>query len=147
MTITVPAAGQEPCLVFATCDYCVTEDRGCVNITKKYDTNATAVQEFTNYGSFLEYRCSLGKQFKQNPEINYVVIFVVAGHGMNERGQQIMLINEFNPKTNWYKMFNLEQFIRTFAESYQNTYTMTFPPTSMQRNTFSNIYVDAVISG
>ena len=67
MTITVPAAGQEPCLVFATCDYCVTEDRGCVNITKKYDTNATAMQEFTNYGSFLEYRCSLGKQFKQSP--------------------------------------------------------------------------------
>ena len=65
MTITVPAADQEPCLVFATCDYCVTEDRGCLNVTKEYDTNSTAMQEFTKYGSFLEYRCSLGKQFKQ----------------------------------------------------------------------------------
>ena len=36
------------------------------------------------------------------------------------------MINEFNPKTKWYKMFNLEQFVRTFAESYMNTYTMAF---------------------
>ena len=56
MTITAPAADQEPCLVFATCDYCVAEEAGCANVTKVYDTNATAMQEFTNYGSSLEYR-------------------------------------------------------------------------------------------
>ena len=68
MTITAPAADQEPCLVFATCDYCVAEEGGCANVTKVYDTNATAMQEFTNYGSSLEYRCSLGKQFRQSPQ-------------------------------------------------------------------------------
>ena len=67
MTVTVPAADQEPCLVFTTCDYCVTADRGCANVTKEYETNATAMQEFTKYGSELEYRCSLGKEFRQSP--------------------------------------------------------------------------------
>ena len=67
MTITVPAADNEPCLVFATCDYCLAAGGGCANITKEYETNATAMQDFTKYGSFLEYRCSLGKQFKRTP--------------------------------------------------------------------------------
>ena len=39
-----------------------------VYVPKVYDTNATAMQEFTNYGSSLEYRCSLGKQFRQSPQ-------------------------------------------------------------------------------
>ena len=55
-----------------------------------------------------------------------MLVFVVAGHGMNESGMQTLLINEFNPKTNWYKMWNLEKFIRTFAEMYPNTYSMAF---------------------
>ena len=64
MTVTAPAAGQEPCLVFAACDYCAAEGGGCARIAKEYRRNATAVQEFNKHASALEYRCSLGKQFQ-----------------------------------------------------------------------------------
>lgn len=56
MTITAPAAGQEPCLVFATCDYCTAEGGGCARIAREYGRNATAVQEFKKHASTLEYR-------------------------------------------------------------------------------------------
>ena len=68
----------------------------------------------------------LYKRFRKNKDTNYVLIFVVAGHGMNADGMQVLPLNEFDPNSNWYKMWNLERFIRTFAENCPNTHTMAF---------------------
>ena len=45
---------------------------------------------------------------------------------MNVNGQHALLINEFDETTNWYKMWELEDFIRTIAADHPNTYSMAF---------------------
>ena len=45
---------------------------------------------------------------------------------MNVEGQQVLLLNEYDPRTSYYKFWNIEKHIRTIAESYQNTHTMAF---------------------
>lgn len=66
------------------------------------------------------------QKFKSDPDKNFLVIFVVAGHGMNDSGHQVLLINEFDDNTKFYKKFQLEKKLRTFAKMYPNTYNMAF---------------------
>ena len=54
--------------------------------------------------------------------INYLVIFLFAGHGMLYEGRQVLLYNEFEKSTRFYKMFLAEQKLRSFAELYPNAY-------------------------
>ena len=68
----------------------------------------------------------LAAKFKKEPEKNFLVIYVVAGHGMNVSGQQSLLVNEYNSRTKFYKMFSLEQKLRWMAEQCVNSYSMAF---------------------
>ena len=63
-----------------------------------------------------------GKDAK--PPVNYLVIFLFAGHGMIKDGSQVLLYNEFDEKTGFYKMFRAEKKIRQWAEIFPNAYLM-----------------------
>ena len=59
---------------------------------------------------------------KAKPQKNYLVIFLFAGHGMIKDGSQVLLYNEFDKKTGYYKMLRAEKKIRHWAEIFPNSY-------------------------
>ena len=50
--------------------------------------------------------------------MNYLVIFLFAGHGMIKEGAQVLLYNEFDENTGYYKMFKAEETIRQWAAQF-----------------------------
>ena len=60
------------------------------------------------------------------PDVNYTVIFCVAGHGMNYEGMQVLLLNEPSPDTNFYNFFMIERDIRAMTENFSNLYVIAF---------------------
>ena len=69
---------------------------------------------------------NIQKRIQEDPETNYLILYVIAGHGMNVKGQQVLLLNEFDKKTNWYKMLMVETKIRTLAKICPNSYQVAF---------------------
>ena len=65
-------------------------------------------------------------RLKNDPDSKYLIFIVAAGHGMNAQGQQVLLVNEFQPQNNFYKWLAIEQYIRAFAKIFPNSYTMAF---------------------
>ena len=63
----------------------------------------------------LQLKNKLYKRFKSKPKKKYLVYFILAGHGMNVGGQQVLLLNEYDPKSKYYKMWNIEKILRAFA--------------------------------
>ena len=47
---------------------------------------------------------------------------MVAGHGIMYEGGQALVINEFDPKREFYKLLKIEAWIRVTAKHYANTY-------------------------
>ena len=59
----------------------------------------------------------------KDPDIKHLVIYVAAGHGMNEDGQQVLLVNQFDKSRQFYKFFAIEKEIRTIARRFpKNSY-------------------------
>ena len=56
----------------------------------------------------------------------YLFLFVVAGHGMNYEGRQVVLLNEFDAKRKFYKWWNIEERIRKFAARFENSHFLAF---------------------
>ena len=54
--------------------------------------------------------------------VNYLIIFLFTGRGMMQEGQQVLLMNEFDKKTRFYKIFKAESKLRFLAETYPNSY-------------------------
>ena len=48
---------------------------------------------------------TVNKKFRDEPDKNFLLMIDVAGHGMNCNGQQVLLINEFDPNSKWYKFW------------------------------------------
>ena len=63
---------------------------------------------------------------QKNPDTKFLILYVFAGHGMNVKGQQVVLLNEFDKATNWYKMLNVEAKIRVIAQMNPNSYQLAF---------------------
>ena len=59
-----------------------------------------------------------------SPETKFLVIFAIAGHGMQMDGRQIAVVNEFDKRTGHYKKWNVEHDIRLIAERNRNVYVM-----------------------
>ena len=68
----------------------------------------------------------ISKTLQANSEENYLILLFLAGHGMNDSGQQILLINEFAKSTNFYKRLNVEAKVRSLAEMFPNAYFLGF---------------------
>ena len=66
------------------------------------------------------------KKLRANPDTNYLILYVFAGHGMNVSGQQVLLINEFEKSKNFYKKFTVEGKIRGLAGEFSNSYSLAF---------------------
>ena len=62
------------------------------------------------------------KRLRENPDKNFLVISCWAGHGMQLQGKQIVLINEFSPKSRFYKHCKVEDEARAIAKNYKNSY-------------------------
>ena len=60
---------------------------------------------------------------KQN-KINYLTIFLFAGHGIMKNGTQCLVLNEFDENTKFYKLLPAEDKIRLFGMSFQNSYNI-----------------------
>ena len=61
-----------------------------------------------------------------NPDKNYLIVYVLASHGIQSSGKQIVLLNEFNKGTGFYKAWGIEQDIRDVAEMFPNSYQIAF---------------------
>ena len=65
---------------------------------------------------------SLLTVLKNNPEAKVLIVFVLAGHGMQVSGKQVVLLNEFNASSGFYKFWGIEEQIRSVAELFPNSY-------------------------
>ena len=59
---------------------------------------------------------------KNNPDERVLIIYVVAGRGMQLNGFQGALLNQFDSKKGWYKFWGVEGMIRVIVKNYPNTY-------------------------
>ena len=64
--------------------------------------------------------------FKKNPEKSYAVIHLYASHGMIVSGRQVVLMNEFNKTSRFYKMLGVEQNVRDMARDHPNSFHLVF---------------------
>ena len=64
--------------------------------------------------------------FKENPDKNYTVIHLYAGHGMIASGKQVVLMNQFNRPSRFYKWIGVEQNVRDMAKKYPNSFHLVF---------------------
>ena len=61
---------------------------------------------------------------KNSPEKNFVLSFIMAGHGMNWKGTQSVVLNEFDKTKSWYKLWPIEDDCRDIAKKYTNSYVL-----------------------
>ena len=58
------------------------------------------------------------------PQINYLIIFLFAGQGVRMLGNHWLILNQLDPYSQYYAMFNAEGKIREIAKTFQNSYTV-----------------------
>ena len=64
----------------------------------------------------------LHRLFKSQPEEIILALSCFASHGMIFSGRQVILVNEFDSKKGFYKIFGVEENIRMLAQKYPNAY-------------------------
>ena len=69
---------------------------------------------------------SIKKRLYEKPETNFLIFYVVIGQGLQSYGQQIVLLNEVNKMTNFYKHWSVETDIRNIARNFPNAYQVAF---------------------
>jgi hypothetical protein len=62
--ITSNISDYEPCLIQSMCENCSLEDGSCTVHRNAFVSGPYRVSQTTQFGSSLEYRCSLGKEFR-----------------------------------------------------------------------------------
>jgi len=70
-----------------------------------------------------------------------MVIALFAGHGLVKDNQQHVVINEFDVRTGYYRLFNVEKVLRGYARDHNNTYVIGINACCR------SIYHDAVMKG
>ena len=71
-------------------------------------------------------RNAIPARFKEEPEKKFAVVILVAGHGIQLSGQQSVVINAFDKKTRFYRLWPVENDIRNWTEKYSNAYVVSF---------------------
>ena len=66
---------------------------------------------------------NLLQEGKKN-KINYLTIFLFAGHGIIKDGMQCLVLNEYDPQTKFYKLLRVEEKIRLYGAAFQNSYNI-----------------------
>ena len=70
-------------------------------------------------------RTELRKLLEKNKHKKVLVVYVFAGHGM-DRGEQVIVLNEFDKREGFYKCWKAENMIRRLAEKFQNSFHLAF---------------------
>ena len=60
--------------------------------------------------------------FKRNPQDIVLALTCFASHGMILDGRQVILINEFDKRKGFYKIFGVEEIMRKLALKFSNAY-------------------------
>ena len=76
------------------------------------------------YNRVFKVRTSIKKRIKKTPDNTFVLVFALAGHGMQMDGRQIVLINQYDKKTRFYKLWSIEADIRGMAKNNTNAYVI-----------------------
>ena len=87
------------------------EHYDCTNPDDIYE-----IKDATNLLDVIKVMVEIKKRLKDNPDTNHLIMYVAAGHGMNESGKQVFLINQFHPGSKFYKWFAIEDNIRSISE-------------------------------
>ena len=75
---------------------------------------------------------NIKQRLSESPRENFLIVYIIAGQGMEHYGQQIMLLNEFNDKTGFYKHWAIENDIREIASTFPNSYQVAMFAASRQ---------------
>ena len=61
-------------------------------------TNPDDVYELKDPQSMqaLKTMLAIKNRLKENPDVNHLIIYVAAGHGMNKDGQQVLVVNQYD---------------------------------------------------
>ena len=62
---------------------------------------------------------------KARPVENYLVVLLFAGHGILKDGVQHVLLNQYDAKTQFYKLLAVEKKLRGWSEFYHNSYLIS----------------------
>ena len=66
----------------------------------------------------------MAKLLKVDVTKNHFGLFCYAGHGMIQNGTQCILLNQFDKKTGFYKLHQLEKQIRRITQNNHNMYVV-----------------------
>ena len=74
------------------------------------------------YKKVVKTRTKLSKRIKKHPDETFLIIYALAGHGMSVNGRQVLLVNSFDKKIAFYRMWGVENDIRNSAKNNRNSY-------------------------
>ena len=63
---------------------------------------------------------------KEHKDEKVLAVYIWACHGICIDGTQGVVVNEYSPKSEFYKIFNAEKMIRALAGLYQNMFQISF---------------------
>ena len=86
------------------------------------DKNMYIINDNATSAKMRKVMTNIRKRLLAEPHKNFLIVYVFAGHGMNACGKQVLLLNEYNKKSGFYKMFGAEAEIRDIAEKHSNSY-------------------------
>ena len=90
------------------------------------DKNLYILEESATQEKILNVARSIRKRIKDAPEKKFLVVYVLAGHGMINNGKQILLLNEYSANLRFYKHWAIEEHIRNIAKNFENSYQIAF---------------------
>ena len=86
------------------------------------DENLYVINDNATFKKTSSIMKNIRQRIANNPDKNYLVVYVLAGHGMIAAGKQVMLLNEFNKSTGFYKFWGIEGEVRGIAQKHPNSY-------------------------
>ena len=93
------------------------KDKGPIDNKNLYVLNENATLK-----KIIEVMTSIRMRMKENPDKNFLVIYVLAGHGMICDGKQVVLLNEYSSFSGFYKFWGIESDVRDIAHNFANSY-------------------------
>ena len=64
----------------------------------------------------------LNMRIENDKETGYLVVYILAGHGIQRDGNQTLLTNEFDKQQKFYKCYPVEKLMRIRAKNYANSF-------------------------
>ena len=104
-------------------------------VLRKYDVTDTGPNNVTprpgnmytmeNNPTIAQYNNAIDnikKRVRELPDKNFLIVFCVAGYSMQIGGHEVVLVNEFDGRSTFYKFCSVEKDVRLIAELFKNTY-------------------------